>query len=225
MPSVTPYARRVSTSTTIQYNGVTFRRYPDSERSSDRAYYRPHVADRQRGVQSLHQEIWKDANGVDSIPEGFHVHHADHDTENNDPTNLVLIHGSEHASHHANDPARHEAQQRAIQAAIAAAPEWHRSEEGQQWHAEHAKEQWDKRQPDQRTCEQCGEQYETITIQKETRFCSNACKSANRRESGVDDEDRTCEACSSTFRVNRYSKSRSCSRRCAWALRRADATD
>lgn len=208
------------TSISITYNGRTYRRYPDSENAADRRYYKPSGADRKHGVQALHQEVWKDAHGVDAIPEGFHVHHADHDTENNAPDNLVLIQASAHATHHMTTPERQEMSREAIKVAQEAARAWHSSPEGVAWHSEHGRQQWEKREPRRGTCDQCGEPFDTLAISP-VRFCSNRCKSAWRRESGLDDEDRTCPVCGQMFRVNRYSQSRSCSRRCAWVLRRS----
>lgn len=207
-------------SISITYNGHTFRRYPDSQNSSDRAYYKPSGADRKKGIQALHQEVWKEANGVGTIPKGFHVHHLDHDTENNDPANLVLLEGYAHRQHHGYTEENRAKLAAAQAAAVEAAKAWHSSPEGLAWHAEHARESIVARPVLDLTCEQCGGPNVTQGNGRD-RFCSNRCKAAWRRESGVDDEDRTCAACQQTFRINRYSRARTCSRKCAWVLRRA----
>lgn len=67
-------------------------------------------------------------------------------------------------------------------------------------------------------CERCSKQFES---KSPGRFCSNACKSAWRRASGADNEQRQCTLCGDTFEVNRYSKVRFCSRSCASKWRRS----
>jgi endogenous inhibitor of DNA gyrase (YacG/DUF329 family) len=67
-------------------------------------------------------------------------------------------------------------------------------------------------------CVQCGTEYE-VTPTGTSRFCSNKCKSAWRRASGLDDEDRKCPICKKIFRVNKYSNTKTCSRSCGDYLR------
>lgn len=74
-------------------------------------------------------------------------------------------------------------------------------------------------QPISLICENCGEVYETKNLSG-SRFCSNACKSAYRRASGVDNETRTCQECGKKFEVNKYEKQTYCSRKCAWKARK-----
>jgi hypothetical protein len=45
-----------------------------------------------------HRLIWELANGP--IPEGYIVHHRDHDKLNNDLSNLELMTHQQHAEHH-----------------------------------------------------------------------------------------------------------------------------
>jgi len=47
----------------------------------------------------LHRAVYRDCVGA--IPEGYHVHHLDHDKENNDSSNLQCISASNHSEHHA----------------------------------------------------------------------------------------------------------------------------
>ncbi|MEU8811118.1 HNH endonuclease signature motif containing protein [Streptomyces violaceoruber] len=197
----------------VVFKGVKFRRYPDSKSWAERAYFTPGIADRQKGVRRLHEEIWKAHNG--EIPEGSHIHHRDHDHLNNAPDNLVCLTHQEHRRHH-GDGRRGQCsdEQRAhlerIQPLTAA---WHGSDEGRAWHSEHARKQWAERQPAQYICEHCSGRFET-TDQSKVRFCSNKCKAAWRRASGVDDVDRVCAWCSATFRTNKYSKAETCSKSC-----------
>jgi hypothetical protein len=205
---------------TIVYKGITFRRYPDAPGWSARRYYVPGIEDRNRGVDSLHREIWRDHNGP--IPDGHHIHHADFDQDNNDPSNLVCLTPEEHIRVHQehghtypDDWWQHLAAIRPLAAA------WHRSDAGRAWHREHAKRAWQTRTPLKRQCEQCSAAFDSISVRADDRFCSNKCKSAWRRASGVDDEVRQCERCGTDFTINRYQKARYCGRLCGARARRA----
>ena len=202
----------------VVFNGVKFRRYPHSKNRSDRVYFTPGQADRARGVGRLHEELWKAEHG--EIPDGHHVHHADHDPLNNDLANLVCVPAGDHHRHHAEHTDYHTPDRLAhLESIRPLAADWHRSEEGRAWHSEHGRRTWEGRQARALVCEQCGKEFQTRDKSKTPRFCSNSCKAAWRRESGLDDEDRACPACGATFRVNRYSKTRACSRSCGSALR------
>lgn len=196
----------------VEFEGVVYRRYPDSERWSDRQYFRPSGG---TGKQALHREVYMAHHGP--IPDGWHVHHLDGDTSNNDPANLEALPAFDHLSHHGreNPPAP------PSPAALAAAAEWHRSPEGREWHSQHAKDIWAERKAFTIQCEQCGTEFEDIS--HHAKFCSNNCKSAARRASGVDDEDRECAACGGPFRCNRYMPTKCCSKACVWDLRRRNA--
>lgn len=47
----------------------------------------------------MHRYIWEQHNQC-KIPEGYVVHHKDHNKENNDPSNLVIMTNKDHAIHH-----------------------------------------------------------------------------------------------------------------------------
>jgi len=195
----------------VEFNGIVFRRYPESDNPADRKYYRPsgdHIKD---GIEALHREVWKEHNG--DIPDGHHIHHVDGDPTNNDIGNLECVSPSEHAKRHPDIGGieSDEHHQRMLEAAKG----WHKSAEGSEWHSEHAKEVWENADPKTKDCEQCGDEFEYYTT---ARFCSNACKAKWRRDSGKDDERRICEACRQPFTTNKYSDQKSCSRKCAGAL-------
>ena len=67
-------------------------------------------------------------------------------------------------------------------------------------------------------CEYCKKKYKAIN-NNTNRFCSNKCKSAWRRKSGIDDVEKVCEICGSKFKTNKYSKTKTCSRSCANRLK------
>jgi hypothetical protein len=73
-----------------------------------------------------------------------------------------------------------------------------------------------------RLCSHCGKPLAAngAHVYGKRNYCSNACKSAARRESGRDDEVRRCAHCGKEFSVNRYKPTQVCSRRCSWAVRR-----
>lgn len=196
---------------TVEFNGVKFRRYPEAKQRTDRVYFNPGIADRQRGVRRLHEEVWIAAHGP--IPPGGHIHHKDEDPLNNDLSNLEWMSAGEHNTHHHGGVCSDRKREH-LEKIRDLAAQWHRSEEGRQWHRQHGIESWENREAVERTCVQCGATFESITKRESDRYCSNACKSAWRRASGLDDVDRTCSICGTTFRVNRYSKIKTCSRAC-----------
>ncbi|WP_408995563.1 HNH endonuclease signature motif containing protein [Streptomyces scabiei] len=161
------------------------------------------------------------------IPEGHHIHHRDGDSLNNDPNNLACVSSEEHASHHAEERRGvcSPAARANLERIRPLAAEWHRSAEGRAWHSEHGRQTWEGREAVSYTCSQCGSTYESLSRCGSERFCGNACKSAWRRASGIDNEERNCERCGSVFTVNKYSRTRfcgkSCSRRDAIERRRA----
>ena len=123
----------------VVFNGITFRRYPDSASPAHRRYYKPGGQWVKQGVQALHQEVWKQYNGP--IPEGHHIHHRDGDYSNNDISNLECVdpaqHWAEHSEQRSENASRPErlAHLASIRPLAAA---WHSSPEGLAWHRQHA---------------------------------------------------------------------------------------
>jgi hypothetical protein len=130
-----------------------------------------------------------------------------------------------HASHHARDCwksekrpifAKHLDDIRELTKA------WHRGEFGRRWHSQHAKEIMDeqKKQVISLKCKHCGRSFLTLAMTKSrAKFCSNACKSAFRRKSGCDDIVKVCSVCQKPYLSDKYAHNRTCSRKCAAALR------
>ena len=206
----------------VTFNGVRFRRYPDSPHLCHRNYFTPGIGDKQRGVHLLHIEIWKYTHDR-PVPEGCEIHHADFDPLNNRPTNLVCLTVAEHKAVHFDQAQARgrspEAQAHLERIRPLAAP-WHSSPEGREWHRQNAaKNNWGSGPVRDYECAQCGAGFQSRTAGGRARFCSNNCKSAWRRASGVDDIDRDCVACGTSFRVNRYVKVQCCSGECRRAHR------
>lgn len=207
------------TSEIIVYRGIKFRRYPDAEQWSDRSYFTPGIAARAAGVDYLHREIYEDHYG--SIPPGYDVHHRDNNPLNNEIDNLECIEHGEHLRRHGasiTPEQRVAMRERFIRNVGPKAKEWHASAEGREWHRQNAiRCEFGKFEPVERTCDQCGATYQATNAHN--RFCSNNCKSAFRRASGVDNETRQCEQCGKDFIADRYSKQICCSASCAGSLR------
>lgn len=211
--------KQSETTDSIVFNGITFRRYPNAKRLSDRKYYRADGRLRKQGISYLHREVWKFYNG--EIPEGYHVHHKDENTLNNDISNLELLKGESHLSMHAKENYDNrefkEGNSRQLDAIRAKAAEWHKSEAGRSWHKQHAIEiaQSEKAKGKiELVCAVCGKKYLAPHNQRNrSKFCSNACYAKYRRDSGIDNEIRKCPICGAEYSVNRYSKQKTCGRK------------
>lgn len=163
----------------------------------------------------IHRYVWEHYNG--EIPEGYHIHHKNHDKSDNDISNLELVSAEKHVSYHAKDMVEKHYDRMVENLNENARPkaiEWHKSDAGREWHSRHAKEVLSKLDDREYTCEQCGKVYQARPFGPK-RFCSNNCKAKWRREQGIDDETRKCEYCDEEFKVNKYSKKRFCSRSCS----------
>lgn len=175
----------------------------------------------------LHRAVWEYHNG--EIPKGYHIHHIDGNRSNNSIENLTLMKSTEHMSQHMQDAERKEKARDNIKKAIEAAPKWHKSENGREWHSKHGKEYWSKKGLETYNCSWCSKEFQTLNVygKDENHFCSNNCKSAFRRHSGVDNVERTCPICGKTYVVNRYRNNKTCSRECGlerrWGSSRSKA--
>ncbi len=165
----------------------------------------------------LHRYVWECANG--KIPKGYDIHHIDQDKSNNNLENLELMDKARHLSLHGREKGNKNVKSGWLDKIRPMTKKWHASEEGRKWHREHFENTKDKLfQEKEFVCEQCGKKYTSIN-NGSNRFCSNACKSAWRRASGIDDEERECIICGKSFKVNKYSKAKCCSRKCAAQFR------
>lgn len=183
-------------------------------------YYLANKPTYQGRRERLHVYVWRYFNGF--IPEGYHVHHRDEDKSNNDIENLECIPRFNHLSLHGKERSEKfhdEIVKNLVEKAVPRASEWHKSEAGRAWHRENGFPVW-KMEEAEHVCEYCGKAYMTRGNGHD-RFCSNNCKSAARRKSGVDNETRKCVFCGKEFITSKYSKAKTCSRPCRNLLRSA----
>lgn len=175
-----------------------------------------------RGPNRLHRVVYKHYNG--DIPKGYHIHHIDEDTSNNNIENLELVERGKHLSHHMQERVADEerlAKMRVyINKAMNAARSWHSTPEGIEWHKQHGKKIFGNREPIEYTCETCGKIFYSKNMVG-VRFCSNKCKTKSRYLSGVDNETRICQFCGKEFVVNKYEKKKYCTRSCAGKANKA----
>lgn len=202
----------------VVFNGVKFRRYPNSKVKAHRNYFRPHVQDTWRGIQALHQEIWKQVHGP--IPAGYEVHHDDGNPLNNLPTNLVLLSIGEHRAEHGRRGAHSTPKQlKHLKRVRPLSAPWHSSPEGLAWHREHAKTSIALRKPTPRNCAECGKGFDAVHYR--ARFCSPLCQGRARRKNPDNYATRVCIVCGTEFKIFKCELSRSnreeqttCSRVC-----------
>lgn len=162
----------------------------------------------------IHRYVWEFYNG--EIPKGYCIHHIDHDKSNNSIDNLMLIKIGEHSCLHSNEFVQNHYDRIIKNLEINArekASEWHRSESGREWHKKHYEETKHKMKEKRNfVCLYCGKNFSSE--QARSKFCSNKCKSAYRRKSGVDNVEKKCIVCGTTFLSNKYENISTCSLAC-----------
>lgn len=180
------------------YDGKRFSRYEGNK-------YFWHKTPEKTSV-SMHRYVWEHTHR-DPIPEGYIIHHIDHNPANNWAGNLEMVENSKHCSEHMRKryeegtiaPFSDEAREKAT--------EWHRSDEGRAWHVEHGREVAAKQKECtvDRTCAHCNETYTTLAnASNRSKFCTPRCQSAFRRASGVDDVPIECARCGVTVGKNKH---------------------
>lgn len=191
----------------IEFDGIKF--YPDKK-----GYWLGSRKDTNKPVR-LHIYVWEHYNGA--VPKGYHVHHKDHNPDNNEIENLELIEKHEHLSYHNNLRDKEWARHNLAEKARPAASEWHKSPEGRAWHSKNAKANAQKIFADKvtKTCQCCGKEYDVPKVKAEiSRFCSPNCKAQWRRDVGLDNIQYPCEVCGTPIWTNKYAKKRFCSDAC-----------
>ena len=130
----------------------------------------------------LHIYIYEKYNG--EIPKGMQVHHIDHNKDNNEIENLVLLTVEEHRKIHKKEMTEERKQwlrENLNKNARPKANEWHKSKEGIEWHKKHYEEMKDKLHKEYNfICMECGVEFKSIQIK--SKFCSNKCKAKYYRK-------------------------------------------
>lgn len=194
---------------TTEYKGRTFRRYPDAKRRSDRVYFKRTIGYR---PTFLHRMVYEDNFGV--IPNGMHVHHKDGNEANNSPENLELLTPSQHANEHMDDERTEWCRKNLSEKARPKASEWHKDQANRAHHVKIGAMAYKSFLPEDKKCMQCDTIFTPRKIGNKDKFCSNKCKSAARRKSGVDNIKKNCELCGVEFVSDKYAKVRFCGRSC-----------
>mgnify|MGYP001625137713 FL=1 len=164
----------------------------------------------------MHVYVWEYYNG--SVPSGYEIHHIDENKANNCINNLDCIKVEKHREYHANNMTEERKEHiRLMQTqGILRAPEWHRSTAGREWHKVHYEKMKSLlHKKEEFTCKNCGKTFIAVDTGN-VKFCSNSCKSAYRKRSGVDNVVRKCEYCGKEFVINKYAKRRFCSTECSF---------
>lgn len=159
----------------------------------------------------LHRFVYETEKG--KIPKGYHIHHIDHDKNNNTIENLTLMTQHEHLSLHGYEMSDEEKRKRKsnFDSIRHLASEWHKSNEGKEWHKEHSLQiaRDMLRRQIKKVCKHCGKEFiDNGFNQRE--YCSNNCKSAYRRKSGVDNIIHICKGCGKEFLTNKYNPRKYC---------------
>ena len=164
--------------------------------------------------KSLHRFVWEENNGV--IPKGYEIHHIDFNKSNNHISNLIMLSKKEHLEIHSKSLTAEQRQFRRNNMNNVARPkaiEWHKSKEGLEWHKKHYQECLKESKPKmKRVCVFCGSEFIGYS---NSNYCSNKCKSAQRRKSGKDKITVKCIICGNYFRTNKYRPAKTCSKSCA----------
>ena len=164
--------------------------------------------------KSLHRFVWEENKG--EIPKGYEIHHVDFDKSNNHIYNLMMLSKKEHLKIHSKnltDEQRQFKRDNMNNVARPKAIEWHKSKEGLEWHKKHYQECLKDSKPKmKKICVFCGSEFIGYS---NSNYCSNKCKSAQRRKSGKDKITVKCIICGNDFSTNKYRPAKTCSKSCA----------
>ncbi|MGP3752194.1 HNH endonuclease [Streptomyces sp. IBSNAI001] len=153
----------------VTYDGVQWHPRGDG-------YYQ----NKHRGL--LHRYMY--SQEVGEIPNGMHVHHRNHDKQDNRADNFVLLNPGEHWAEHGD-------------------------ERGEDWHAKGGRAAWERAQYRRYTCVRCSAEFESRGTTN-ARYCSAACRDAGSRAR----ETRLCSVCGEPFECQTRYATRTCSRKC-----------
>lgn len=189
---------------TVEYDGLTWHRYPNALRRTDREYFC-------RGNRSLHRYVWEKYNG--KVAKGYVIHHIDGNCQNNDISNLECITQEQHTrDRHKPDEARLQQLRNNLKNnALPKAIQWHKSEEAKDFHTRIGKLAWENFEPTTKHCQVCGTPFRDNSLQQIGKYCSGACASKALRQVKIV---KKCELCGKEFTTNKYYPAKYCSPSC-----------
>lgn len=163
----------------------------------------------------IHRAVWEHYHG--EIPQGFLVHHIDQDKSNNAIENLMLMPKPKHSEMHTSEYAKRQYDKIIHNMNTNVRPkavEWHKSSAGRKWHKKHYENtKTALYEKVEKPCMYCGASFKG-TKGNSSKFCSNKCKSAHRRKSGLDNIEKICENCGGAYIANKYQRTSFCSPEC-----------
>lgn len=179
----------------IKYKGVNYRRYPLSTNRSISRYFYGKI---NKHNVALHRQVWIDHNGP--IPEGYVVHHKDHDLDNNEIGNLECLSTKAHGKKHRifkNDKRRKYKR------------DWARKNRSYQLKPKTEFE-----------CQQCGTKFKSHQVDR-VKYCSDKCREqANRIKQGSQPlVEITCVLCNNSF-MPKAANAKYCSDTCKTVARK-----
>lgn len=210
----------------IIYRGSRFIRYPNAKGRSERVYYSGWaVVDGLK--KKIRYHVYKYLSEVGEIPKGFHVHHIDENTLNNEISNYECKPAAKHAYEHMNDE-RRSTSKITIEIARLSASEWHGSEAGRLWHKEHFNNSLLGEERDC-ICKFCNGEFKTkFKDENNSKYCSKKClwkeMAKRHRASPQSKDERVCVICAKNFVCFKYNKTQTCSRKCSGKFRVANDT-
>ena len=194
----------------VRFNGVIYRRYPESKGRHTKVYFTPGIEDTRKGRQSLHRDVWKHHNG--DIPDGYVIHHKDGNPLNNHIDNLEAITQAEHVSvRHKLTKEQRERSRKHMDRIRPLASAWHSSDDGRKWHSQHGAEVMANRKKVRKACRQCNRVF--VTIQPRAKTCSTTCAVKYQNQKAKSRHLCICIVCGSEFRTSRVN-GKCCGRSC-----------
>jgi 5-methylcytosine-specific restriction endonuclease McrA len=195
------------------YNGYKFTR-------DDKTSYYLSTCKIEGRRMRLHVYVFQNERGM-KVPQGWQVHHIDEDKSHNDINNLICIPEHNHQSYHSKR--KYEENPEAVISVLRSgsekAKEWHRSQAGREWHKKHYEKMKDNLyEMHHFKCLVCGKEFQSTNVK--SKFCCNAHKTKYRSLLGLDDEIRKCAVCGKPFTINKFSKTKGCSKECTKILMR-----
>jgi hypothetical protein len=195
----------------IEFNGKSYRLM------GTRKYYlsQSNTTEGRKRPKGLHVAIWEFNSGKE-VPPGYEINHIDHDTFNNDFSNLECLPMREHRCLPKNIDII--AVRANLERIRPLATLWHRSDSGRRWHSLNSRKQWKNPNKFNCVCVQCGRDFESF--HRDSTLCSGACEQKRGRESGRWSVKKPCLICEKLFSSNKYIKQLTCSRSCGFRLGR-----